>query len=246
MPEAAAPEAAAVMRGTRSARWWRELRRRSGSGWLTAGALSLAAGLAIVAYLLWQFFGTNWISHRHQAQVLSQLRGTWRDGGSTSQSAWGRADAIIEIPRFGPTFAVPLLEGDGPDVLAAGFGHITGTAGPGQVGNFVIAGHRVTHGEPLRNMPRLEAGDEIKVLTRRLEYDYRLTTGGHDLTVPFTATWVTTPLPHNPMLGGVEPSPKSRQRLITVTTCAELFHTDNRLVAFGILVGTKSRTAGGE
>jgi sortase A len=31
------------------------------------------------------------------------------------------------------------------------------------------------------------------------------------------------------------------QKLITLTTCAELFHTDNRMIAFGHLVDTAPR-----
>jgi len=47
-------------------------------------------------------------------------------------------------------------------------------------------------------------------------------------------------LPKNPR-GGVEPSQKPGQKLITLTTCAELFHTDNRMIAFGHLVDTTPR-----
>ena len=44
-------------------------------------------------------------------------------------------------------------------------------------------------------------------------------------------------LPKNPH-GGVEPAQRPGQKLITLTTCAELFHTDNRMIAFGHLVDT--------
>ena len=39
----------------------------------------------------------------------------------------------------------------------------------------------------------------------------------------------------------MEPEQKAGQRLITLTTCSELFHTDNRLVAFGVLVDREPR-----
>ena len=41
--------------------------------------------------------------------------------------------------------------------------------------------------------------------------------------------------------GGVEPAQKPGQKLITLTTCAELFHTDNRMIAFGHLVASTTR-----
>jgi sortase A len=45
-------------------------------------------------------------------------------------------------------------------------------------------------------------------------------------------------LPTNPD-GGVEPAQRPGQRLITLTTCSELFHTDNRMIAFGHLVSSR-------
>lgn len=115
-------------------------------------------------------------------------------------------------------------------------------AEPGQVDNLVIAGHRITHGEPLRDMPDLEPGDEVLVETADSVYTCVLDTGGDDLTVDVDADWVLTPAPVNPD-GGVQPPTGGEpgQRLLTLVTCAELFHTDDRLVAFGHLVDTRPR-----
>ena len=99
---------------------------------------------------------------------------------------------------------MPVLEGTSDSVLAAGFGHYDGSVRAGGVGNYALAGHRVTHGEPLRDMPDLRPGDEIVVETRRTVFTYRLDTGGDDLVVPFSASWVLDPLPTNPD-GGVQP-----------------------------------------
>ena len=54
--------------------------------------------------------------------------------------------------------------------------------------------------------------------------------------VPFTAGWVVDRAAEEPRPGGVEPAQQPGQRLITLTTCSELFHTDNRMIAFGHLV----------
>lgn len=214
--------------------------RRRASFW--AGIALILGGLAIVGYVLWQFYGTNWVSHRHQRQAVHELRRGWGAGHSAVRTEFGKAQALIQIPRFGKGYEVPVFAGTSEQVLAAGYGHFKGTAGPGRIGNYALAAHRVTHGEPLRRMPELQKGDVIRVVTRRTTYVYRLTSGGDDLVVPFTDTWVTAALPHNPD-GGVEPPQKRHERLITLTTCSELFHTDNRMVAFGVLAG-RQRTRG--
>ena len=64
-------------------------------------------------------------------------------------------------------------------------------------------------------------------------YTYRLTTGGDDLEVPLTASWVLDPIPVNPDPAGVQAS--GGPSILTLTTCSELFHTDDRLVAFASL-----------
>jgi hypothetical protein len=59
-----------------------------------------------------------------------------------------------------------------------------------------------------------------------------------DRRLTFNGVWVVDRLPTNPD-GGVEPAQRPGQRLITLTTCSELFHTDNRMIAFGHLVSSR-------
>jgi sortase A len=201
-------------------------------------------GLVLLGYLAWEFFGTNIVSRHHQQQQIHSLRSQWAHGkGPIPESGDvvpGEATALVRIPRFGSSYVMPVLEGTSSDVLAKGFGHFSGTAGPGQVGNYALAAHRVTHGEPLRDMPELRPGDKVVVETRRADYTYVLQTDPNDLVVPFTAGWVIQPFPVNPD-GGVEPDPADGKRLITLTTCSELFHTDNRMVTFGHLASVHHR-----
>ena len=117
-----------------------------------------------------------------------------------------------------------------------------GTAYPGDVGNYAVAAHRVTHGEPLRHMPDLRPGDKVIVETVDASYVYELDTNPNDLVISFTGIWVLDPLPDNPRPGGPEPEQVPGQRLITLTTCSELFHTDNRMIAFGHLVKAEKKT----
>ena len=219
---------------------------RSIVGWLL-----ITVGLVLIGYVVWQFYGTNIVAHHRQDQLRSQIVQQWHDGEDPEVTVGGglagggpkhrvQAEALIRIPRFGADYVVPVLEGTDDSVLAAGFGHFTDTAAAGEVGNYALAAHRVTHGEPLRGMPDLQRGDQVIVETRTATYVYVLDTGGSELTVPFTAGWVLDPVPHNPD-GGVEPDQKAGQQLITLTTCSELFHTDNRLIAFGHLVSTTNK-----
>ncbi|GAB4012733.1 class E sortase [Nocardioides ultimimeridianus] len=200
----------------------------------------ILAGVGILAWVAWEFWGTNWVSQHRQEQVTSQLDQGWKSGQDTVHTKFGDAIAILHVPRFGPDYGVPILEGDSESVLAAGIGHVPNTQGPGAVGNFVLAGHRVTHGEPFAKFPSLRKGDEVYVETRTTTYVYVLDNGGSDLIVPFTDTWVTLPSPVNPS-GGVQPVPGS-DHLITLFSCSEIFHTDNRSVVFGHLVDAKPRT----
>lgn len=223
-----------------------DVRRRRGSAMLWCGVLLLVAGLSVLGWLGWQIWGTTWQSHRIQHRVIDSLQQQWRHGHDVAADPDGSGDlpdalAIVRIPRFGADYAMPVLEGTSDDALAAGLGHYGGTAPPGGVGNFALAGHRITHGEPLRDMPSLRPGDRVVVTTRTRVFTYQLDTGGDDLDVPDTATWVIDPVPTNPQ-GGVEPPDRSPgQRLLTLTTCAELFHTEDRLVAFGHLVAVRGR-----
>jgi sortase A len=216
-------------------------RRRGWTFWLGLGLV--LAGLSLLGWIGWQLYGTNIVSQRRHDQTVEQLEKEWSkpsgDSRAEVETGQGTAGAILRVPAFGDDFAFPVLEGVEDDALASGIGHFDGSAGPGKVGNFALAGHRITHGEPLRDMPDLAAGDEIVVETRDAVYTYVLDTGGDELRVPFTAGWVVDPVPVNPD-GGVGPAPDER-RLITVTTCAELFHTDDRLIAFGHLASVEKR-----
>jgi sortase A len=206
-----------------------------------AGVAMMLVGAVLLGWVGWQFWGTNWVAYREQDRVTGALRTQWAGDSARLQPEFvpaGEASALIRVPRFGKDYVVPVLEGVRPDVLAKGFGHFANSAHPGDVGNYALAAHRVTHGEPLRRMPDLRPGDEVIVETVDRSYVYRLDTDPERLVIPFTGVWVLEPLPKNPEAGGPQPAQEPGQRLITLTTCSELFHTDDRMIAFGHLVRT--------
>ncbi|MDP9821562.1 class E sortase [Nocardioides massiliensis] len=211
-------------------------RRRGASYWI--GIALVLAGLGILGYLAWQLFGTNVVAEREHKRLVEQTEQAWAEPGPVPT---GDVTALVRIPRFGDDYVVPVLEGIDDDVLRRGFGHFEHSAEAGEVGNYAIAGHRITHGEPLADMPELRPGDEVIVETREATHTYVLDTDPNELIVTFEDTWVVDALPTNPDPGGVQPEQAEDQRLITLTTCAELFRTADRMIAFGHLVETVPR-----
>lgn len=221
-------------------------RHRGVASWV--GLVLVLAGMGTLGYVVWELFGTTIVSKQTQQRIVDELQAEWSApaGRSSQPDAWtakenrarlGDATALIRIPAFGDDYVVPVIEGIGDAELARGFGHFPGSANPGKRGNYALAGHRITHGEPLRYMPELGPGDEVVVETRDAVFTYELVTNPSDLVVTFEDVWVVDPLPTNPD-GGIQPAQKPGQRLITLTTCAELFATEYRMVAFGRLVDT--------
>ncbi|MEU6772817.1 class E sortase [Streptomyces sp. NPDC046759] len=148
-----------------------------------------------------------------------------------------QAYAVLIIPRLG--LRVPVAEGvSRTDVLDKGYvGHYRGTQQPGQAGNFALAGHRNTHGEPFRYLPRLRRGDDIEVETRTATYTYDV-----DQILPQTSALdagVVRPVPRSlvrPRYGYDRPG-----YYITLTTCTPEFTSRYRMAVWGKLVSVRPR-----
>ena len=97
----------------------------------------------------------------------------------------------IQIPRIG--LVHPIFEGVTLTVIDHGPGHWPGSAVPGQLGNAVFAGHRVTHTHPFRNVDQLAPGDEIQFVMPDGTYTYRMTQ--QQIVTP-NDTWIVNPTPN--------------------------------------------------
>jgi sortase A len=79
----------------------------------------------------------------------------------------------IEIPRLG--LDVPLNQGISLTSIDRGPSHWPGTALPGEIGNVVVAGHRVSKTLPFRHIDQLEPGDEVILTGEHGRFVYRVT-----------------------------------------------------------------------
>ena len=77
----------------------------------------------------------------------------------TVQAAIGQELGMIEIPKIGLSHRV--VQGFELTQIDHGPGHWPKSPLPGQVGNVVFAGHRVTHSRPFYDIDKLAVGDQI-------------------------------------------------------------------------------------
>jgi sortase A len=239
-PVSSSPGAGTVEHAPQPSRGGRRRSRRRASPATVLGVLLLVLGLGCLGWLGYAYLGTNMIATRAFDDQRADLRSRWQQPAASQPSAPvppplpGEATALLRIPSFGPDFEVPVLEGTDLDVLERGVGHYPGTARPGEVGNFALAGHRITHGQPFARLLELGKGDQVVVETRTAVYTYVLDEPPRSLTVRDTDGWVLDPVPGRP---GTEPS----RALITLTTCQDLVRSADRSVGFGHLESTTNK-----
>jgi sortase A len=111
-------------------------------------------------------------------------------GGDVHPNVPQKSIGRIEIPKI--NLDHPIFEGVDETVIHWGPGHWPGSAMPGQVGNSVFAGHRVTHTRPFYDIDLLVPGDQIIVHTADGTFTYRVT--GHQI-VSAKDTWIVNPTP---------------------------------------------------
>jgi len=92
--------------------------------------------------------------------------------GPTSRppdNAEGSLVGRIDIPRL--DLSVVVFEGTSDSTLARGVGHLRGSAGPGERGNLVLAGHRDTF---FRDLRYIQEGDAVNVMGPQGEFEYQV------------------------------------------------------------------------
>jgi sortase A len=205
------------------------------------GEVLITVGAVLLLFVIWQVWWTDVASDRAQSAITQQLEQEWgssptpgRKSRPLAKIPMGDAFALIRIPRFGRSNVRPVLEGVGPEVLRDGVGHYPDSAKPGRVGNFAVAGHRVTYGKPFFKVADLRAGDPIVVETRTTWYVYRVV---RHLIVNPDQIDVIAPVPQ-------KPGAKATARVMTMTSCHPKFSAEQRYVVFSELAQTMPKSAG--
>ncbi|MCA2189840.1 class E sortase [Nonomuraea cavernae] len=190
------------------------------------GESSITAGLIILlfcAYLLW---GTG--GYTEDQQLLLQRQLTEERPAETPRLGriqLGTAVAMLRIPRLGRDYRYAVIEGVSTEDLKKGPGHYPGSAQPGQIGNFVISGHRTTYAAPFKRIGELRRGDEIIADARDARYTYRVTK--QEIVRPDEVE-VIAPVPG-------KPDARPSRAVITLTTCHPEYSAAQRLIVHGVL-----------
>ena len=209
------------------------------------GEVFITLGLLLFLFVGWQLWWTDVTANREQAVTINALekgfgpsdlpeRNATDPLATLKQVPFGEAFAIMRIPRLGAHYARPVLQGTDHDTLTKGIGHYAGTALPGQVGNFAVAGHRTTYGKPFSDIDLLRRGDIIVVETKASYVVYAV-----DRYVIVTPDHVDAiaPVPQDP---GAQPS----QAWLTMTACHPRFSASQRYVVFAKLLRSIPRASG--
>jgi sortase A len=210
----------------------------------TVGEVTVTFGLVMVLFFVYQFWWKNYETKNHAVRQAESLEDQWQDSAPPADPRnpgvydAGAGFALVHIPKLG--VKAPVAEStDKRKVLDRGWvGHYSEpkTAMPwDQQGNFAIAGHRRTLGEPFRYINQLQPGDSVVIETSGMYYTYTV-----DKTLPQTS-------PNN--IGVINPVPKGGPfdkpgRYITLTTCTPENASTYRLIVWGHLTEERLRTDG--
>jgi sortase A len=206
-----------------------------------AGELLVTCGVIVFGFLAYMYWGTALRASDAQHTYTGQLTRQWSAANPLAALASlrtispGTPFALLRIPQFGHTWQLAVVQGTGVPQLLLAPGHVPGTALPGQVGNFAVAAHRVTAGNPFWSLPSLHKGSMIDVETITATYEYEVTS---------KPAWV--PAGDLDALAAVpfHPGEPARQRLITLVTCDPPWTGTSRVIVSGVLVRTLPRSPG--
>ncbi|MFD3498719.1 class E sortase [Streptomyces sp. NPDC058676] len=215
----------------------------------TVSELCITVGALIVLFVVYTLFWTGVKADHVMDDQIDLLQERWSQepvrptataGGSESPPepaayAAGQPFAIMYIPRLGFTWNKPVLENTATNTLKKGLGHYAGTAQLGQRGNFAVAGHRRTYGDPFKDFPKLRRGDAVVLTDGTTWFTYRIDKGPHK-TVPSDVE-VIDPVPRKS--GYTRPG-----RYLTLTTCDPEWGHSHRLIVWAHLDSTQPVEAG--
>lgn len=216
----------------------------------TFSELCISVGTVIVLFVVYVLFWTGVKADNAMDSQIDELQDRWSQGsvpsGSDDKPAEtspkkpgpyedGKPFAVMYIPRFGFTWNKPVLQGTGTDTLKKGLGHYGDTAQLGQKGNFSVAGHRRTYGDPFKDFPKLRPDDPVVLTDGTTWFTYRIDKKPYK-TLP-SDTGVIDPVPRKSGFEGPG-------RYLTLTTCEPEWGHSHRLIVWAHLDATQPVEAG--
>ena len=174
----------------------------------------------------YQTVWSMYVSQSNVAEAKAEVQLKWTEAPA-AEPELHKGFALIYIPRLKDrVWELPITRGVDPDDLISGLGHYPDNALPGEKGNFAMAGHRATYGEPLANIDQLRQDDEVIIQTAGNWYVYKLVL---DEIVEPDAMWVLDPNP-----GGIV-NKTGVEEMITLTTCHPRWGSTERWIWWGVL-----------
>lgn len=196
------------------------------------GKLLIAISVAGILFFAYEQLWTNHVADKAAKSTADQIKNEWQMPSDQKVPRIGQGFALMYIPKLrDDVWELPVSHGTDPEQLDVGLGHYLTTGLPGKVGNFAVAGHRSTHGQPFANFDKLRAGDRVIVQTRDNWFTYVL---DFDAQVTPDDGWV---LDENP--GGMA-NKVGTHKLITLTTCTPRYGSSGRWIWWGHLVASAS------
>ncbi|MEV8316347.1 class E sortase [Streptomyces sp. NPDC059900] len=218
----------------------------------TFSELCITVGTLIVLFVVYVLFWTGVKADNAMDSQIDDLQERWAqgsvpaqtDGGGSAEASSpkkpapyedGKPFAVMYIPRFGFTWNKPVLEGTGTGILKKGLGHYGDTAQLGQRGNFSVAGHRRTYGDPFKDFPKLRPNDPVVLTDGTTWFTYRIDKK------PYKT------LPGD--IGVIDAVPRKSGfdgpgRYLTLTTCEPEWGHSHRLIVWAHLDATQPVEAG--
>jgi sortase A len=229
--------------------------RHRGDGWRMVarglGQLLITLGVVILLFVGYELWWTGFYTERAQHTLTQDLRNTWQGNApdvstiTPDKVKLGSGVAVLYIPRFGRHYHFVVVEGVSTADLQKGPGHYPGTALPGQLGNFYVAGHRTTYLHPFNQIAKLRPGDQIVLETKNMWFTYTVENipgtkiPWKEIVDPTDVAAAVYPVPDQP-----DPNKKPTLRLLTFSSCHPEYSARYRYVVHAMLTSTLKKAPG--
>lgn len=141
------------------------------------GIILIITGIAIIGNVAYKKI----ITLKKQNEIANLFENGIKEGNDKKTDGTSLSDidgyepiAKLEIPSI--KLSQIVVEGISDDVLQYYLGHFPTSVKPGEVGNFAVAGHRVSdYTDAFINLYKVVEGDEIVIETKEKRFTYEIT-----------------------------------------------------------------------